>query len=389
MWGWIWWLWTPSYTVKEPIKLVGEPYFAGQPDTVIVHPRPSGDGIWFKHGDMLTPLKVGTLHAHTELTARFLQVEGVTNSRTWCVVEHTVAALFGALWADASAVIEVTSSEKAMWSWNIVSWLKRGVWKVFSWEIFSWRERLYVPVLWPGIKEPFDALYAARTPVVSRSWFSADYVGLRRHTDRYVWVWNAYLIECDNTSVTYTEEDPQIWGKRVMRFSISDNDASQMTVHSSAQPDVSLVAQLQPQSYSAWYTPEFLIDHPELLQARALGRLENPTVYRLFSVLQPVFDFQGISERTYFMATPHDKTAKNLIDKMQPAFQEWQNEWFAHTVLDMIAETWIIPRAFSARSLGLNVDVRNSNHAFRMRAISRLVERNYFGPRIPQSDPTV
>lgn len=104
-----------------------------------------------------------------------------------------------------------------------------------------------------------------------------------------------------------------------MKFSI--DDTPQMTVHSSAQPDVSLVARLDPQPYSAGYTPEFLIDHPELLQARPLGRLENPTLYRLFLVLQPVFDFQGISEHTYVMATPHDKTPQDLIDKMHPAFQ--------------------------------------------------------------------
>lgn len=63
---------------------------------------------------MLTPLKASTLHPHTELTARFLQMEGISlNSPIWCVVEHTVAALFGALGADASAVIEVVSAEKA------------------------------------------------------------------------------------------------------------------------------------------------------------------------------------------------------------------------------------------------------------------------------------
>jgi len=65
-----------------------------------------------------------------------------------------------------------------------------------------------------------------------------------------------------------------------------------------------------------------LVQNPDLLKARALGRLENSFIYRLFRVLQPIADFKGISEDTYFIVTPHDKTPQSLIAKMQPAFQE-------------------------------------------------------------------
>ncbi len=384
MWGWIWWLWTSSYTVKEPVKLVGEPYFAGQPDRVIVHPRPSGDGIWFKRGDMLTPLKVSTLRAHTEFTARFLELsEWTQNGRVWYVVEHIAAALFGALWADASAVVEVVSSDKH------ASWWKRAVWAVLSSSLLSWKNVQYVPVFWPGIKEPFDALYAARTPIIhtTKPSFVSDYVGLRRHTKRYIWVANAYVIECDDASVTYTEEDPQIGGKRVMKFSISDTP--KITVHSSVQPKRSVITNLQPEPYSTLYAPEHLAQNPALLAARPLARLWDKITYSLFQILQPILTFQWLSEKNYVMVTPHDTTSSSVIDKMQPSFRDGQNEWFAHTVLDILAEIWPIPRAVYAQQLWLSVDVRNSNHPFRMRAIQRLFEKDYFGPRIPQSDLTV
>lgn len=86
--------------MKEPVELIGDPYFLGQPAKIIVHPNPRGDGVFFKNRGArgAIPLNLDTIQPKKFLSARYNVLKDERfPERGWLVIEHITSAVIAAL----------------------------------------------------------------------------------------------------------------------------------------------------------------------------------------------------------------------------------------------------------------------------------------------------
>jgi hypothetical protein len=293
--------------------------------------RPSEKaGVHFVVDDIVIPYNPQTLHAIDGIFGRMLRVSDAESKVQILIVEHLLSAI--RLLGLSGIEIHIGESCRA-------PLMSSGIPKIW----FN-QPTYFIPICGPGVSGYIKQLLPY-----------CELTGEKQEE---------YRIQSPNT-FSQTEALEGKYRGLVRNITIIPDDHFSIEVLSAKQPDIINDPDAKPFHIS---DTDNVRDH---LRARPIMRLTSRTKAIAIWILN--FRSFALTPETYFKSRPQ-LSREDVVARMQPQYQEHQNEHLVHTAIaDILWELWGF--IGNKRFLG-KIILKDTNHVFRMLALWALLWEN-------------